>query len=93
MYVLYIFNAGAVSDLLGELLYYSSMLFPIFYLAMIHQQNFKVSPEDFNTTVYETETEDENELDDSFEENFANLFLLGKVQPRIRLNTTAELLD
>ena len=93
VYLICLFNEGIAEELLGELLYFSTMILPSFYLAMIHVQNFKVSAEDYNTTVYETESEDEDELNDSFEENFANLFLLGKVQPRIRLNTTAELLD
>ena len=86
-------NEGIAVELLGELLYFSSMIFPIFYLAMIHVQNFKASADEYNTTLYETETEDENELDNSFEENFANLFLFGKVQPRNRSNTTVESLD
>ena len=60
VYLLVLFDEGIASELLGELFYYSTNLLPIFYLAMIHVQNFKVSPEDFNTTVYETETEDED---------------------------------
>ena len=68
--------------ILSEVSYTLTGILVIFYLAMIHLESFKQLPDEPVTSL--DDSEDIDELDDSFEENFTNLFLLGKGAVRTR---------
>ena len=70
---------------LGEISAILSGILVIFYLAMIHIYNFEKPANELTTSL--GETEDNVELDDSFEENFQKLFLLGRDAQRSRANS------
>ena len=87
MYVLILLGKNYTVFFLAEITYFLTGIFVIFYLAMIHIQNFKNSADELATTLDQTELIDDDVLDDSFENNFANLFLFGKASTRMTLST------
>ena len=74
--------------LLSEFVYALQNMFVIFYLAMIHVQNFKEPSDEITTSLDQSEEYDA--LDDSFEDNFANLFLLGRSASHLSVNSNCD---
>ena len=55
---------------------------------MIHVQNFQNLSDEITTSLDQSENYDA--LDDSFEDNFANLFLLGRSGSRLSMNSNND---
>ena len=86
--ILVLFKKVLAMVLLGQFIYVLQNMILIFYLAMIHVQNFQNLSDEITTSLDQSENYDA--LDDSFEDNFANLFLLGRSGSRLSMNSNND---